>query len=328
MLQHTHKNCRKICLDRRLQRVELFWWVTTGGDNQAFGGRFPVNQPNFFSRVCASWFPTPSERSNENEESPRRCMASVRQGTSEQQISTKSHRSTVAASSTVWICFERPALTSFRARRPDNVFTGFRPSSEHFPVWLSSFPSGGCPQQIGATSDVSERTEVMVVSKCLCALEFPSWSSHWMPLQNCTQCCTRSSFVVSVTSFEASVPRPRQSCPLHPSPWSRCLSKVTFASEPPALKPMMESTLTSFEQCDEECNVDEGHISHNWSTLRVGLQCNSAPVHAVLDKVARIPTVVWKSSRPIEICGISTFRPGFVDFSGHQSPFATNSNVF
>ena len=26
--------------------------------------------------------------------------------------------------------------------------------------------------------------------------------------------------------------------------------------------------------------------------------------------------------------GISTCRPGFVDFSGHQSPFATNSNVF
>ena len=44
---------------------------------------------------------------------------------------------------------------------------------------------------------------------------------------------------------------------------SLSLSKVTFASEPPALKPMTESKLTSFEQCDEECNVDEGHILHN-----------------------------------------------------------------
>ena len=31
----------------------------------------------------------------------------------------------------------------------------------------------------------------------------------------------------------------------------------------PALKPMTEWTLTSFEQCDEERNGDEGHISHN-----------------------------------------------------------------
>ena len=36
-------------------------------------------------------------RRKEDEESPRRCMASVRQGASEQQISTKSHRSTVAS---------------------------------------------------------------------------------------------------------------------------------------------------------------------------------------------------------------------------------------
>ena len=33
---------------------------------------FSVSQPKIFSRVCASWFPTPSGRSNENEESPRR----------------------------------------------------------------------------------------------------------------------------------------------------------------------------------------------------------------------------------------------------------------
>ena len=43
---------------------------------------------------------------------------------------------------------------------------------------------------------------------------------------------------------------------------------------------------------------------------------------------ARIPTDVCKSPCPIEICGISTHCPRFVDFPGHQSPFATNSAVF
>ena len=58
------------------------------------------NQPRSFSLVCASWFPTPSERNKEDEEIPRCRMASVRHGASERQISTKSHRSTTAASRT------------------------------------------------------------------------------------------------------------------------------------------------------------------------------------------------------------------------------------
>ena len=38
-------------------------------------------------------------------------------------------------------------------------------------------------------------------------------------------------------------------------------SDIRFSA--PALKPMTGSTLTSFEQCVEECIADEGHTSHN-----------------------------------------------------------------
>ena len=47
-----------------------------------------------------------------------------------------------------------------------------------------------------------------------------------------------------------------------------------------------------------------------------------------LRPTARIPTVVCKSSCPIEICGVSTCCQRRVDFPGRRSPFATDSAVF
>ena len=92
LLPACSKNCRKICLARR-----------PGNVSNCSAAQLPVRtmlsevvsqktQPSSFSRVCVLWFPTPSERSNENQEVPRCCMASVRQGASEQLVSTKSHR--------------------------------------------------------------------------------------------------------------------------------------------------------------------------------------------------------------------------------------------
>ena len=96
-----------------------------------------------------------------------------------------------------------PALSGFYhlagERRSDNFFT-------------SPLLSGS--QQRGATDESREMIEVMVVSRCLGALASPSRWSHWILLQNCTQYCTLSSFVVELSSFEGSVPRLRQSCPL------------------------------------------------------------------------------------------------------------------
>ena len=70
---------RRICLVRRLQRFALFGCALIGGENHAFRGRFSEKRRSF-SRVCASWFPKPCERNKEDEEIPRCCMASVRQG--------------------------------------------------------------------------------------------------------------------------------------------------------------------------------------------------------------------------------------------------------
>ena len=97
----------------------------------------------------------------------------LRQGASEPEISTKSHRSAGATSSTVWIAAERPASTSdaprwsFRERRPDNFFTSPLPSSTHFPVKEA--------HSKGVAADESlETIEVMVVSRFRGALVSPS----------------------------------------------------------------------------------------------------------------------------------------------------------
>ena len=128
------------------------------------------------------------------------------------------------------------------------------------------------------------------------------------------------------SSFEASFPRLRQSCPSPLSLGSRCLFDIRFRAS----------------CCEPDDGVDtdviravcRGTKCRRTTDSRSVLVCSVTLLQYMLSSTkfrlrptARIPTIVCKSSCPIEICWISTFRPGFVDFPGHQSPFATNSNV-
>ena len=163
----------------------------------------------------------------------------------------------------------------------------------------------------------------MVVSKCLCTIVAPDAAPELYTVLYTIVVCGVGFFF---RGFRPST--------------SAIMSLTAFAEKSLSLKSDIRFR-ASCTEADDGVDIDviralsvSCHMVQAKSTSRATdphsalFQCRLSSTRFCLRPAARIPTIVCKSSRAIQICGISTFRPGFVDFSGHQSPFATNSNVF